>query len=293
LHAVAYQGTPLGRTILGPTKNIKSISRDDLVHYIKTHYKGPRMVLAGAGGVNHDDLCSLATKHFGKITDKYEAEIPLDLHCRYTGSDVRVRDDSMPFAHVALAVEGAGWTNPDNIPLMVANTIIGSWDRSMGGGTHNVSNLAHLAAKHNACVSFQAFNTCYKDTGLWGIYFVCGKMDQHEMCWAIQEEWMRLCTQITDFEVDRAKNALKTNMLLQLDGTTAICEDIGRQMLCYGRRIPQHELEARIDAVDANVVKEVCYNYIYDKCPVLAAVGPVEQCPDYNELRSKMYWLRV
>ena len=39
LHAVAYQGTPLGRTILGPAKNIKSISRDDLVYYINTHYK--------------------------------------------------------------------------------------------------------------------------------------------------------------------------------------------------------------------------------------------------------------
>ena len=38
LHAVAYQGTPLGRTILGPTKNIKSINRDDLLHYINTHY---------------------------------------------------------------------------------------------------------------------------------------------------------------------------------------------------------------------------------------------------------------
>ena len=25
LHAVAFQGTPLGRTILGPTKNIKSV----------------------------------------------------------------------------------------------------------------------------------------------------------------------------------------------------------------------------------------------------------------------------
>lgn len=40
LHAVAYQGTPLGRTILGPTQNIKSITRDDLAHYIATHYKG-------------------------------------------------------------------------------------------------------------------------------------------------------------------------------------------------------------------------------------------------------------
>ena len=40
------------------------------------------------------------------------------------GSDVRVRDDGMPFAHVAIAIEGCGWTNPDNIPLMVSKTNI-------------------------------------------------------------------------------------------------------------------------------------------------------------------------
>uniref|UniRef100_A0A2K5I6D9 Peptidase M16 N-terminal domain-containing protein n=1 Tax=Colobus angolensis palliatus TaxID=336983 RepID=A0A2K5I6D9_COLAP len=45
----AYQNTALGRTILGPTENIKSISRKDLVDYITTHYKGPRIVLAAAG----------------------------------------------------------------------------------------------------------------------------------------------------------------------------------------------------------------------------------------------------
>ena len=39
---------------------------------------------------------------------------------------------------------------------------------------------------------------------------------------------MRLCTFVTDFEVQRAKNLLKTNMLLMLDGSTPICEDIGR-----------------------------------------------------------------
>merc|ERR1712156_364926 len=83
-------------------------------------------------------------------------------------------------------------------------------------------------------------------TGLWGVYFVAEKYQLQDMVFNIQTEWMRLCNNITDFEVDRAKNALKTNMLLQLDGTTAVCEDIGRQMLCYGRRIPPHELEARM-----------------------------------------------
>lgn len=37
-----------------------------------------------------------------------------------------------------------------------------------------------------------------------------------------------LCTKITDQEVERAKNILKANLRLQLDGTTPICEDIGR-----------------------------------------------------------------
>ena len=203
-------------------------------------------------------------------------------HCnRYTGSDVRVRDDTMPLAHVAIAVEGCGWTNPDNIPLMVrtcfqnssklfvlsekykhnlynvkkssyrivfhhpnplsfnqiphlsiqvANTLIGNWDRAMGGGANNSNPLAQYCAELGIAHSFQSFNTCYKDTGLWGIYFVTDKLNQESMMFNIQHEWMRLATSVTDFEVNRAKNLLKTNMLLQLDGTTPICEDIGRQV---------------------------------------------------------------
>lgn len=38
------------------------------------------------------------------------------------------------------------------------------------------------------------------------------------MVFGLAREWMRLCTIVTEAEVDRAKNLLKTNMLLQLDG---------------------------------------------------------------------------
>lgn len=292
LHATAYQGTPLGRTILGPTENIKSILRKDLVEYISNHYKGPRMVLAGAGGIDHNELVKLAQQQFGNLGTTYENELPDLSACRFTGSEIRVRDDSMPLAHVAVAVEGAGWANGDNIALMVANTIVGSWDRSHGGGSNLASRLAAASAEGNLCHSFQSFNTCYTDTGLWGLYFVCEKMSVQDMLFNVQSEWMRLCSSVTEFEVQRAKNLLKTNLLLMLDGSTPICEDVGRQMLCYGRRIPLTEMDARIDAVNAKVVKDTCFKYIYDKCPAVAAVGPVEQLPDYNRVRSGMYWLR-
>ena len=57
--------------------------RNDLTHYISTHYKGPRMVLAGAGGVDHGKLCSLAEKYFAKIGTDYKHEIPLGQNCRF------------------------------------------------------------------------------------------------------------------------------------------------------------------------------------------------------------------
>lgn len=55
---------------------------------------------------------------------------------------IRVRDDKMPLAHIAIAVEAVGWSHPDTIPLMVANTLIGNWDRSFGGGV--VSSAEHF-----------------------------------------------------------------------------------------------------------------------------------------------------
>ncbi|KAJ0037048.1 hypothetical protein NL108_016426, partial [Boleophthalmus pectinirostris] len=247
LHATAYQSTALGRTILGPTENIKTINRGDLVEYITTHYKGPRIVLAAAGGVSHGELIDLAKYHFGKLPGRYVGEAPALPPCHFTGSEIRVRDDKMPLAHIALAVEAVGWSHPDTIPLMVANTLIGNWDRSFGGGVNLSSKLAQMACQGNLCHSFQSFNTCYTDTGLWGLYMVCEPGTIGDMMHYTQMEWMSLCTSVTEAEVARAKNLLKTNMLLHLDGSTPICEDIGRQMLCYSRRIPLHELEARID----------------------------------------------
>jgi processing peptidase subunit beta len=47
----------------------------------------------------------------------------------FTGSEIRIRDDNMPLAHIAIAVESTGWADVDTIPLMVASTIIGNWDR--------------------------------------------------------------------------------------------------------------------------------------------------------------------
>ncbi|KAG8007443.1 Cytochrome b-c1 complex subunit 1, partial [Nibea albiflora] len=294
LHATAFQGTPLGQSVLGPSDNARTLTRQNLVDYINSHYKAPRMVLAAAGGVNHEELVSLARSHFSGMSFEYEGDaVPLLSPCRFTGSEVRMRDDALPLAHVAIAVEGANAASPDIVPLMVANSIIGSFDLTYGGGENLSSRLARLAAEHKLCHSFQAFHSSYSDTGLLGIHFVADKHYIEDMMHWSQNAWMNLCTTVTESDVARGKNALKASLVGQLNGTTPICDDIGRHILNYGRRIPLAEWDARIDAVTPKVLRDVCSKYIYDKCPAVAAVGPVEQLPDYNRMRSAMYWLRV
>uniref|UniRef100_A0A7N9ARF8 Mitochondrial-processing peptidase subunit beta n=1 Tax=Mastacembelus armatus TaxID=205130 RepID=A0A7N9ARF8_9TELE len=293
LHATAYQGTPLGHSVLGPSSNARTLTRQDLVDYINSHYKAPRMVLAAAGGVNHEELVGLAKSHLSGVSFEYEGDaIPVLSPCRFTGSEIRVRDDDLPLAHIAIAVEGASAASPDVVPLMVANSIIGSYDLTHGGGKHLSSRLARLAVEKNLCHSFQAFHSSYSDTGLLGIYFVADKHHIEDMMHWSQNAWMNLCTTVTESDVARGKNAVKASLVGQLNGTTPICDDIGRHILNYGRRIPLAEWDARIDAVTPKMLRDVCSKYIYDKCPAVAAVGPIEQLPDYNRMRSAMYWLR-
>uniref|UniRef100_F1L4V4 Mitochondrial-processing peptidase subunit beta n=1 Tax=Ascaris suum TaxID=6253 RepID=F1L4V4_ASCSU len=286
LHAGAFRGTSLARTILGPVENINSIQRKDLVEYIEEHYRGPRMVLAGAGGVEHDHLVELGNKYFGdlKTVDKDLSIEP----GRFVPSYQDIRDEGMSMVFGALAVEGASWTHPDNIPLMVANTLIGQWDRTHGAGINAPSRLAQTLGLNARVQSFQAFNTCYKDTGLVGVYFVCEETGVMPVVDAITQQWIDLCDNITDEEVERGKRTLLTNILLMLDGSTPICEDIGRQLLCYGRRIQAHELEARINAVNTQTVRDVSSHVFRNRPFAYTVVGRTHEWPSSEYIAARL-----
>jgi len=287
LHTSAFQDSALGYTILGPEENIKSITQADLQNYISTMYTPDRIVLAAAGGIDHDELVGIADRYFGGLTGK--SELPEQKTPGFFGSEIKARDDSLPTASVAIAVQGCSWSDPDYFPMMVANMIVGSWDRSFSGGANMSSRLAQRAAEFNLAHNYMSFHTSYSDTGLWGTYGVCDKMQIDDFIYAVQDEWFMLCKEVSDGEVERAKNQLKASMLFQNDGTTAVCEEIGRQMLTYGRRMYAAELDARIDSITTDQVKSVSRKYLYDKDPVVIGVGPIENMPDYPRIKDQMW----
>jgi processing peptidase subunit beta len=269
LHAVAFQKQPLGRTILGPKENILSIKRDDLAKYIKTNYTADRMVLVGAGGVDHEELCDLAEKHFGNLPVSAK---PMTLgrttgpKPTFIGSEVRVADDESPTANIAIAVEGVGWSSPDYFPMLVMQSIFGNWDRSLSSSPLLSSRLSHIIQSHNLANSYMSFSTSYSDTGLWGIYLVSENLaNLDDLTHFTLKEWTRMSVAPTEIEVERAKSQLKAALLLGLDGTTAIAEDIGRQIVTSGHRYSPKQIERAVDSVSVPDIQRVAQKYLWDQ----------------------------
>ena len=98
-------------------------------------------MVAGAGAVEHEDLVNLASKQFASLpTDPTTAsELVAREPSTFTGSDVRLRDPDAATINFAVAFKGASWTDPDHIPLMVIQTLLGGWSKDSTSGSPLIS----------------------------------------------------------------------------------------------------------------------------------------------------------
>lgn len=296
LHSVCYKDQPLGRTILGPIENIKKIKRDDLKQYISSNYHADRMVLVGAGAVDHEELINFAQQYFGHLTSS-AAHLPLGSPRGqlpvFFGDEIKIQDDSIPTTHVAIALEGVSWNAPDYFTALVTQSIVGNWDRSQGTGSNSPSKLALAVASgvtgdgnEPMANSYMSFSTSYSDSGLWGVYLTADKQTNlKNVINEIVTEWNRLKKgEFTDAEVQRAKAQLKASLLLSLDGSTAIAEDIGRQIVTTGKRLSPEEVFQKVDVITKEDVVNWA-NYRLNNKPVsIAAVGNVTSIPSVKDV---------
>jgi len=290
LHSIAFQECSLGQTILGPPENIRKIRKADIEKYVRSYYSPSRMVIAGAGGVDHKQLTELAAKHFQFPANKDTApELPKPV---FTGSSVLSRDDENPKAHAIVAFPSVSWSDPDFFSLMLLQVLLGSWDKTSGGGRNLCSNLCEQVATKDLATKISSFNTAYREIGVLGVYAETSKEDIDSLVWEICNEFSRLANKLSEQELNRAKNKLYALTLMSIDGTTATCEDIGRQVLTLGSRISPAQVLNRIAAIDVKTFQKVISRCCYDTDPAVVGLGAVETFPDYTQIRGWTYWNR-
>ncbi|KAI1710600.1 insulinase (Peptidase family m16) domain-containing protein [Ditylenchus destructor] len=300
LHRTAFQGNSMSFAPIGVDKNVKNLTKEDVLEFADDHYKPHRMVLTGVGGVEHEQLERLAEKHFGHLKNEYKRKMPnpesLRHTARFTGSDFQFRNDLIPLMYVAIAVEGVPRGHPDALPLLVASQYCGNYDRKQSDTTIVPHTLQEKLSKMDECQAFESFSMNYANCGLFGMYYVCKGLhiwDVLCICKETQKFWKHLAFSAVDAEIDWAKYGLKTRLFKELENNTNLASHVATEVLSNGKITPLPDLEQQIDAINAKTVQKVMMQHVYDRDPALAGVGKTEAFPPWYDVKGGMSWWRM
>ena len=168
-------------------------------------------------------------------------------------------------SHLHIAFEALPISSDDIYALATLQTLLGGGGSFSAGGpgkgmySRLYTNVLNQCYWVESCV---AFNHSYTDSGLFGISASCSPANIAGMLEVLCRELHSL-TLDTGFsalqltEVNRAKNQLKSSLLMNLESRMVELEDLGRQVQVHGRKVGVKEMCAKIDAVTVDKLRTV------------------------------------
>jgi predicted Zn-dependent peptidase len=237
LQAVAYPDQPLGRSILGTAKTVRSFDGGKLHDYLGRNYRAPDIVVAAAGAVDHRAVVGEVERRFASFNGPAG---PLPEPAKF-GGGTHVEKRELEQVHIALALPGVAVTDPSLYSMQVFTNILG------GGMSSRLFQEAR--ERRGLCYSIYAFHFPYTDVGMFGLYSGTDAADTSELMRLIVDEIAGTAETISEPEIARAKAQMKAGLLMALESSGARIEQLARQMLTRGRTIPAAELVANVEAV--------------------------------------------
>ena len=262
--ASAYPNQPIGRSILGTPETVKATAAPMLDAYLDRHYRGPDMVVAAAGAVDHDRLVDMIAERFGEIgADGGPSPRP----ATYRGGEAREDRDLME-TQLMIGFEGVPYASEDFHTAQILASV-------MGGGMSSRL-FQEIREKRGLCYSIYAFHWSFSDTGIFGVHTATGPGDVGDLMPVLIGELERAAGDISDKEIARARAQLRAGLLMTLESPAARSGQLARQLLLFGRHIPVDELVAKINAITTDDVRRLARRVFTGSVPTLAAVGPVD-----------------
>ena len=275
LQEVSYPDQPFGRTILGPAERVSSFGRDDLKRFVGEHYGPDQMILAAAGGVDHDAIVAQAEAIFGHLKPVGNAALQA---ARFAGGERREIKD-LEQVHFALAFEGPGYRAPDVYAAQVYAT-------AMGGGMSSRL-FQKIREERGLCYSIFAQSGAYEDTGQITIYAGTSEEEIGDLVGLTMDELKRAADDMTEAEVNRARAQLKAGLLMGLESPSSRAERNARLLAIWGRVPGVEETVAKIDAVSTGDVRAYAEGLVGAKA-AMALYGPVGDAPDLEAIKARL-----
>ncbi|KAJ4718002.1 mitochondrial-processing peptidase subunit alpha-like [Melia azedarach] len=289
IHSSGYSGA-LANPLLAPESALNILDGPVLEEFIAENYTAPRMVLAGAG-VDLDELLPIAEPLLSDLPRLPHSAEPKSA---YIGGDYRQQADS-PNTHVALAfgVPGGWLKEKEAITLTVLQMLMGGGGSfSAGGPGKGMHSRLYLRVlnEYQQIQSFSAFNSLFNNTGLFGIYASSGSYFASQAVDLAVRELILIATpnQVSQVQLNRAKAATKSAVLMNLESRIIVSEDIGRQILTYGERKPVEQFLKVVDHITLNDITNIARKIISSPL-TMASYGDVINVPSYESVSSKFH----
>lgn len=289
LHSTAFQGTSLALPIYGKADTVSTLEPMDLTSFYEKTFVASNAAIVGTGDVKHEELVELASK-LQVLPASVKPEVAPS---SFLGSDVRFRDDTLPKAYVAIAVQGEALSSPLYWTAKVASEVNGEYYRNSLFSKFQGSKLSGIVDQYHLATSYQHFSNSYSDNGLWGFYTESDNiLDFDDMVHFTLKEWNRLSISVTETEVERAKAALKLKVLSTLESSVSQANALSTDALILGYKASTAEILAKINKITVSDVKSWASSSLWDKDIAISATGQIEALFDYNRVRNDMSMMR-
>jgi processing peptidase subunit alpha len=178
---------------------------------------------------------------------------------------VPISQNQPPLTHIHLAFEALPISSDDIYALATLQTLLGGGGSFSAGGPGKgmYSRLyTNVLNQHGWVESCVAFNHSYTDSGLFGISASCDPLRVNNMLDVMCRELQNL-THDTGFsslqkvEVNRAKNQLRSSLLMNLESRMVELEDLGRQVQVHGRKVGVREMCRKIEELTVEDLRRV------------------------------------
>src|SRR5262249_30906335 len=121
LQLIAFPDQPLGRSILGTPKTVRSFDGSKLRDYLARQYRAPDIIVAAAGAVDHAAIVAEAERRFAGFSGPASAAAEPS----HFGGGTYVEERELEQVHIALALPGLAQTDPAVYSLQMFTNVLG------------------------------------------------------------------------------------------------------------------------------------------------------------------------
>jgi predicted Zn-dependent peptidase len=265
LYESLFPGHPLGRETAGGRDTVSAITSDDVRQFFDRWYHPAAMVVAVAGGVDHDTVVAEVERTFAyagaggglPVREAPTSEVvPLTVRRRRTEQ-----------AHIAMGFRSVSREDADREALDVLNHCLG------GGMSSRL--FDEIREQRGLAYAVYSAPSAYTDAGALAIYAGTTPGNVDAVLDLIEVELKKLVAAgLSEDDLAVAKGYLTGSYLMGLEDPSSRMARLGGLLVTKGHVRPVAEQLARWDAVDHEAVRRVIERVLGGR-RVLAAVGPL------------------